>query len=249
MTSVEIIRRYQEQYGRLRIGTATRLALLWDRFGGLTDADVERFTTAATAHMQGAEAATAALVAGYIAQLGRIVTGTARTIAVPQREVTGEALRGVDPVDVYTRPIVTARTAISKGKSFAEAMSDARSRVIEIAALDIILTQRAATVAIAKADKRIVGYRRVLTGKSCPLCRIASTQRYHSGDLMPIHGHCDCSTAPIFGREDPGQVVNRRLLDEIHAEDAQVDVRHHGELGPVLVDANDHFTGPRGIAA
>lgn len=249
MTSVEIIRRYQEQYGRLRIGTAARLALLWDRLGGLTDDDVERFTKAAVAHMSGAERATAALVAGYIAQLGRLATGTGRAVAIPPSQVTGEALRGVDPFEVYKRPIVTARTAISKGKTFAEAMSDARNRAMEIAALDIILTQRATTVAVAEKDKRIVGYRRVLTGASCPLCRIASTQRYHKDSLMPIHGHCDCGVAPIFGTEDPGQVINHKLLGEIRDEEAAVAVRHHGELGPVLVDRDDHFTGPRGIAA
>ena len=32
---------------------------------------------------------------------------------------------------------------------------------------------------------------------------------------MPIHNHCDCGVAPIIGERDPGQVINRQLLNDL----------------------------------
>jgi hypothetical protein len=119
---------------------------------------------------------------------------------------------------------------------------------------------------VLEQDDRIHFYRRVLTGRSCMFCATASTQRYRGSDLMPLHGRCDCAVAPIFGDEDPGQVINHQVLSKLKAKgpgywkergfvdangdpiepgrEGPVAVRQHGELGPTLVDRHDHFDGP-----
>lgn len=124
------------------------------------------------------------------------------------------------------------------------------------------------------ADKRIVGYRRVLTGfRSCRFCAVASTQRYHKKDLLPLHYACDCVVAAIWGTEDPGWIINRELLNRLQQDSDRQDywnqhgfvddhgnpvtspkkirwanrdvtVKEHGELGPTLVSDKHHFTGP-----
>lgn len=271
MTALEQLRNYQRAYAVLRGEAVRRMLVLWDRLGGVSDDDADRFTFAAVPQIAGAELAVAGLAVANVAMLARIATGSGREASVSRKDVTGEALRGTDPAEVYLRPIIEVRTALAAGKKFAEAIQLGRQRAGVIAETDIILAQRAATREAVQADKRIVGYRRVLTGKSCILCATASTQRYRRGDLMPIHPRCDCATAPIFGSADPGHVINKGLLEQLKSRgpsywqergfvsadgkpiepgsaSAPVVTRTHGELGPVLVDRHDHFDGP-GVAA
>ena len=144
------------------------------------------------------------------------------------------------------------------------------------ASTGVMLANREAAVqgfvaVAAETGERVVGYRRVLTGASCAFCAAASTRRYRSEDLMPLHDHCDCDVAPIIGDRDPGNVINRDVLAELKGrgpeywkskgfvgddgkpidpaaavenDDVPVGVAEHGELGPVLVDPADQFTGP-----
>lgn len=66
-------------------------------------------------------------------------------------------------------------------------------------------------------ERVIVGYRRVLTGRSCVFCATASTKIYRRGGLMPLHAHCDCSVAPVFVGDDPAFDLNREVLDNLKA--------------------------------
>lgn len=98
-------------------------------------------------------------------------------------------------------------------------------------------------------NDNIVGYRRVPAGGNvCELCLTAATQRYHRDDLMPIHPGCSCDVEPLYGSEDPGQVID--LVTSDTGEPAAVDnpsdvvVQDHGELGPVLAVRGQAFRGP-----
>ena len=265
MTPEQIIRRYQQVYGRIRADVERQIRLLWRQHGGLSDAQADAFVAAAVPVVAGAQTATAHLVAAYVAALRRQVLGSAEQSTV---DVTG--LRGVEPEQVYRRPVVTARTAVAD-VGFDEAMGQAEQRAGVLASTDVALAQRAAMLQAVGSDERVVGYRRVLTGDSCAYCATASTQRYRRGSLAPLHPHCDCSWTEIYGTVDPGRIINQQRLDEIKARagdnpeywkakhftvDAddrltlpRVAVREHGELGPVLVAADHDFTGPDDLAA
>lgn len=67
-------------------------------------------------------------------------------------------------------------------------------------------------------SRQIVGYRRVLTGKSCMFCAAASTRVYSRGDLMPLHAHCDCSVAPVFVGADPSFALNSQVLSNLQSQ-------------------------------
>lgn len=204
---VALVEAYTRRYNRLRVATGAAVGRIWDQYAGLDDTSAERFTSSAASAVMAAQAATGAQVDGY---LSTFIGTTA--LGINPAAITGAALRaGVDPVEVYHRSVVEARVAISEGKSYDEAMGSGRERAVLTAITDIALAQRA-TIAM---DSRVVGYRRVLRGSSCALCGVASTQRYHRGDLMPIHGRCDCGVAPIIGSSDPGRVINRPLLDDL----------------------------------
>jgi hypothetical protein len=80
---------------------------------------------------------------------------------------------------------------------------------------------------------------------------------------MPIHPGCDCGEMPIYGNQDPGQVIDDIRLNATHEAVAarfgvsdrsareidyrSIAIREHGELGPLLTVADQHFTGPGSI--
>lgn len=264
-----LVRRYALQHNRLRLAAGLAVGRAWDRLAGPDDARAGRFVRAAAVLSSSAQAQTVAQVDGYLALL-LALDGEGSPLGLDPDQLSGAALRGVDPPDVYLRSIITARAALGDGKPFAEAMALGRLRAVGTIEMDVALTQRAAMAEVSTREERIVGYRRVLSGQSCAFCASASTQRYRSGDLMPIHNHCDCGVSPIIGDRDPGHIINDQLRRDLrsaekHGEDywnarhftvdedgslvfPDVTVHQHGELGPVLGDATHDFAGP-GVAA
>lgn len=271
-----LIAAYGARYDQARAAASAAVGQLWDAVGGLDDQAADEFVRQAVTIVLGAERTTASLTAAYLSQL---IAELASTPPAPARldlaTVTGRALRAAPPAEVYARPVVTARKAIAEGRSLVEALAAGRARATSTAATDVALAHRAAAVAVMAGDDRVVGYRRVLTGRSCALCATASTQRYHRHTLAPIHAHCDCRVAPLVGDQDPGQVINDDLLDRLReaggsrywrqrgvtvdehghlvvGDDGrrlEVATKEHGELGPVLVDRDHHFSGEGDLAA
>lgn len=246
-----------------------QVADLWDRYGGVNAAALDEFAPAAVEAVAAMQDVTVTVIDAYLGQTVELLDP-----ATPSDPLAGEidvsSLRGgTEPLAVYARPVITARTALAAGKTWAQAMAEARARAVSAAETDVMLAQRATMDAWVEAE-RVAGYRRVLTGRSCMYCATASTQRYRRGELMPLHSHCDCGVAPILGSHDPGHVVNRRLLRQLkqaggssywkssgyvaeHADGGfvvdvagkhqqlEVAVHQHGELGPVLGNAAHHF--------
>lgn len=200
---------------------------------------------------------------------GIMLGTTSRPAALDLKQVTGAALRGVEPSEVYQRPQKTLNYELSRGKTVKEAVSAGLDRLRSITTTDL---QLARTHTIARQGSASY-FRRILTGsENCALCVIASTQRYHRGNLAPIHGGCDCSFEQIFAA-DPGQVLDRVTLESVHAAiEAEfgltdraaryidgtnersdfldlIAVRENGELGPTLVWREQHFRGPSAVAA
>jgi hypothetical protein len=173
--------------------------------------------------------------------------------------------RGVDTDQVYERPFVEIYTALSKGKPLTKAVELGEVRLREIAELDL---QQTYAVASQSAMEQLPGdqqpqfWRRQLVGaKNCALCLLASTQRYHVKTLNPIHGNCDCRVEPVWGHQDPGQVIEPDLLERVHDAVQELTgvtdrggrepdyrkiviemTQEHGELGPMLARPLDHFT-------
>jgi hypothetical protein len=224
----------QRSYDRLtaqaRTRTLTQLRQAWLSLGAYRDADIEKWLNRVVPLVMAGEWTIAQLTAAYLARVVGLANGERITAEpVKRADVTGERLRGVDPTEVYRRPAVTLYSSLAAGLSFRESVNRGLTRALDIAQIDMQLA-RTHTVA---GSTRISSYRRTLSGlENCELCSIASTHRYYRGDLMPIHGRCDCGIMPVFAT-DP----HTEPLDGI-------EVRQHGELGPVLTVTGQHFTGP-----
>lgn len=209
---------------------------------------------------QGARDAVAGAMQAYVAHLSALIRDTS-SIPVPRASLP--AIRnGVDMVGVHSRPAAQYRWTYAITADQEAALEAALLRTQQLIETDVMLAARDAQHA-AMEDIGVHRYRRVLrpelakSGHSCGLCAVASHRVYKTGELMPIHGGCNCLTIEVTA-DDPGSALNKADLDRIysaasedgstHARDlkrVQVQINEHGELGPVLTVRGQHFLGKR----
>lgn len=246
-------------YTRLTATTRDQLVMtgtgLWDSLPGYRDRDVAVFVGAMVPRVRAAQVRVAQLTAALLREQGG--TATIDRAALAQ-------LRSVPVDEEYRRPAVQVYTALSQQKPFDAAVAEGRDRLVSLLTTDVQLAKtHQARASLAASGYRY--YRRVLTGmENCALCQIASTQRYHVGDLMPIHPGCDCGIEAVDADWDPGQVLDSALLEDTHLrvqeftgfqdrggrdpDYRELIVTHeHGDIGPVLAWRSDQFTGPADI--
>ena len=248
---------YQQRLRQVSLAAETATVTAWDSLGEWRDPQVPEFTAQAATVDAAARGLIVSTTDAYLAEFVAAATDSAPTLhgLDPDRYT-----RGVPDADVWGRPFVHAWTKVSEGASWSEAVRFGRQMAAQIAATNVQVAARGAARDWMEGEPRVVGYRRVLGGgKSCDLCIVASTQRYHRSDLMPIHHSCRCAVEPIVGTGDPSQVVGRQTLEFVKANAdgytraalrrsgrdiadlPQVKVVDHGELGPLLWDRSHSF--------
>lgn len=271
-TAAAITAAYASQTESVRTRFLAVLGATWLGLGAWRTADMQRFLSTALPMVAGAQRLMGTLTDAYLSRVVGALTGSSSLpVGLPTSLVTGEALRGVPPAEVYQRPFVATWTALSNGQSLDSAVQQGAERLRSVAATDLQLAKTHSASAAMQRMQRVTGYRRVPDATACALCLIASTQRYHKADLLPIHPGCGCDVEPLVGNEPEGQVIDRELLNRIHAAVREkfgtqnfsageigdtgmlyrdlVVTHHHGEIGPVLAVRGQHFDGPGSIAA
>lgn len=197
----------------------------------------------------------------YISAVLSDMTGqTINPAGIPPEMGSGAALRnGVPPEVEYERPFKEIWYQLTQDKDFTNAVSIGEQRAFSMISTDLQLARtHAARYALEKSapEAGVVGYRRVLTSdRACELCQIAATQRYRVSELMPIHANCTCGVAPITGSKDPGQKIDAAFAEGDSVGTNRngsptfpgIEVRHHGEIGPVLTVRGQAFRGPKDI--
>lgn len=247
-------------FGSLRASVVQQLFVAWYGMPDYRDANVDSWMGVALPLVQAAEETAAVATTTYL-NLQMQIMGNDAILDVPDMSlVTGEAIRnGAKPEEVYYRPFKEVWTSLSNDTPFDLAVDYGAERLRQLVETDIQLTHTNTSRTLLSKRNDVVGFRRIPTGEfTCALCLVASTQRYHKLDLMPIHPGCDCRVAPIIGDQDPGQVLDQNFLNEIHqaierqfgmsARDAKsIDyrkipiVQNHGEYGPYLAVRGQHF--------
>jgi len=238
---------YQQMLARLRASASTYVANRWDSLGHYDEADVAPFVAQVVPIIGAAQRQAVALTDGYLARM----TGRS-PIGLDIATLTGAAVRaGTDPSTVYGRPFVNVWTALKNGELWATAVEAGRARALDTATMDVALSTRAAARAVGQEDDRIVGFQRVTDGDACEFCDLVSDQRYTTEDLMPLHNNCGCTVEPILSSERhrfTGNLAND-LSIPVTRDGVTAAVRDHGELGPLLVNGDDHFTTEDDLAA
>lgn len=194
---------------------------------------------------------------------------------VPTPSTTAGPTRrdALDPGEPYNRVAEQFRfQVVARGVPEEQATQTALSRIEAVAWTDVTLTVREQvrrTLGSLETIAGLEGYRRVLrpelseTGP-CGLCVVAANRIYQVQDLKPMHDRCVCEVLPIIGDMDPGLFLNDEDLDRIYgggqagdrggkrgtARLARMRVvfTEHGELGPILINGNHSYRGPREVA-
>lgn len=179
---------YDSQVHRVRSNIELLSERYWRGMGSWRDADFERMQRDLVPRIEAAQQQVANLTDSYIRKQALADFGKARDGAV--LTASTRALRGVASSVVYHRPFASVYAALSEGKPMAAALSAGRHRLKDIVGTGMQLSKtHSARAALGKAG--YTKFMRTLTGReNCALCVIASTQRYHHGDLMPIHPGC-----------------------------------------------------------
>lgn len=199
---------YQAAVEQVRARLVRVADTVWSGLGSYRDADIDRLVRMVVPHVRAGQIQVANLTAAYFRAVGA-------TAAVDASVVTGG--RGVPAEDVYRRPGTTVYTELSQSKSVGDAIAAGGERLLSLVVTDLQMAKvRQAQRSLSSAS--VTAFRRVLTGyENCALCVIASTQRYHRGDLLPIHPGCDCSVDTLpKGWGPDAQVIDQRLLDLTH---------------------------------
>jgi hypothetical protein len=232
---------YNASSTRLRTALTGTVVNRFEQLDSWRDDDAAAFAAAIVPVVQGAQQAMAGLTDAYLAAMLADMLGEE---VGPVGVDLDDNLRGVDASEVYRRPFLQIWTGLAGGALLRAAIEAGRRRAEGLALTDLQLAKtHASRVVLERREEtqrrrggtRIVGYRRVLTGReNCAMCVLASTQRYHVKDLLPIHPACDCAVAPIVGREDPGQVINSVTVTEgaqaVTTTDRGVDVFSGNQL-------------------
>lgn len=239
------------------------LLSLWRAFRGWYDpAAVDRFGQDAADLVIAAQTVAGGLTEQHmrlqLSQLGAVLFPAGPVVDLPR-----DLRFGAMTADVYQRPVRTARYLTSlvappTQTPPPEALEVAAQRLTKTALADLQLA-RTTSAQQSMYATGIDTFRRIihpeLTGQVCGLCIVAADRIYKRQNLLPIHPGCKCTVLPIVGDQDPGRALNRADLDKLYAaaggstraEDlrrTRIAVTEHGELGPVLVNA-DHSTRDR----
>lgn len=244
----------------------TVLALVGRAFAGIGDfydqAEVADYVDLVAEAVGGGRAVAADTTAAYLAQV------LDAQGVVPPRVDHSPATepRGVPVTRQYARPVVEYRTARLTGLAEFEAEERALRRAQLIAEQDVAMAVRDAAAAVVSAAGPVTGWRRIIhpemsAGGTCGLCIAASDRVYGKAELLPLHERCACEVLPIVGKAggdgDPGGDLNAESLRELYERAGDTTagalartrwvVHTHGELGPVLRPAGDHFRGPEEV--
>lgn len=228
---------YRARDEAIRARVLAYLERSWRGLDEIRDADVDRFVALVVPVVAGGQRQVAALTDAYLSQVELAVTGTTSGPAgIPSSTISIEAVRGVSAAEVYRRAGVTVWTALSKGVPFSAAADQGLARALELGATDLQLAKTHAARHVLSGRSSVTGYRRVLeSGDPCELCIGAADRVYATDQLMPIHPHCACGVEPVFGDA-------RVVEDAPEGGEADLAVRDHGELGPLLVVGAHEFT-------
>lgn len=201
---------------RIRGATMRALSAIWAGLPGYDRANLDQWLSEALPVVEAAQRQSVSLTNAY---LGR--TLERQPLALPIEELIGASIRnGTPPAVVYERPFITLWGGLADGSAYQDAARKALDRATSTAAWDVQGSMRATAAAVGRRDGRIYGYERVPDGGACQFCLVASTQRYHSDDLMPLHNHCGCGIEPLTEDASASGIIHRDLYRELKAEGA-----------------------------
>lgn len=187
---------YNQQQG-LAKATASAGANLWAQvdFGDLAGSWARLIPRMRTI-LRGAQMAAAGSADSYVDNVlkaqRRRVTAAGRVSATV---LSGVAADGRSLDELLLNPVISAKTAISRGAD------ERRARASGLASLDMTLRTEVAdsgrvATGVAITARPRTGFVRMLVGDSCPRCAILAGRFYRYDAGFPRHPRCNCTQIP-----------------------------------------------------
>ncbi len=218
---------YQSRLKAIRLRTATMVAAEWDDLPDLDQSRRTGFARKVTPIVASGQLLAAKTTAAHIARTVKM-----QPVAIQPGQVVGAASRrGLDPLEEYQRPFGAAWKALGNGADLEEAKRVGRSRLTDLAVMDVWLAMRTATTIIDAATPRITGWVRVADAGACDLCSAVDGSPMGAAAEMAGHPGCGCTSQPVLADSPPTEAADPQAID----------VHEHGEMGPVLYEAGQHF--------
>lgn len=243
---LDLIHGYRIASNQTRDRAAKYVAQVWSSAGSYRDADVNRIIKKVVPVVQAAQRNVAVMTDAYVAALAK-QAGVPYKLGVNVAEVVN--YRGVPAEEVYRRPAVAMYTALSKGEPFSVAVAVGLAKMTMLALTDVEQSKNRQATASGSRSGFTYTLRVLGPGNNCDLCVIASTQRYKVTELMPIHPRCSCGVETVMGDREAPKLDAESLSVKSEDPTSLITTHEHGELGPTLALAGEHFTGPSQIRA
>lgn len=248
-----LVAAYRALTGDTRARVLRHAEQVWTGMDSWSDSAADRLVAQLLPVMLGGQRLVASATAAFLSTWLDVPGSRAKLLDLEQ--VTGTALRGVDPAQVYRRPVIESRATYAKlrktGRDLSRqeiidaAIDTGLRRLLGTASTDLQLTATLTSRQVLRAEKVKV-YRRVTRPGACPLCLAASDRVYHVADLLPIHNSCHCVVVP--GGLIP-EALQRAGNDQDPTGGRGLQIGENAEIGPVL-DWGDKIkparTKPRG---
>lgn len=188
----------------------------------------------------GGQRLTGTLTANYLAAYGALLDFETTAGIIPPDSMTTEALRGVPDEELYRRPQYDYWDSLRRGDPSAVAVAAGALRLEELiwTNLQLARTHAAHQVLTSHLGTVVIGYRRVINGLACSFCS-GRHDLFSRHELMPIHPRCRCGVVPVYNDgPDPGEIS----YGDDGSDRGVSRVVQHGEIGPMLVGEDDHFS-------
>lgn len=223
---------------RLRASAEAAVTQAWRALPSYDEQNVPAFLARAVPAVQVAQRSSIALTAAFLARQAGGPVPPADVAAILASTRSGTPLG-----EVYRRPFVTVWTALGRGTMWDDAVAAGLARATAAASFDVQAAMRSTLVDIGERTDRIVGYQRVPDAGACAFCQLVAGQRYTTADLMPVHNRCGCGV-DVITTENRGDFFRGNPDNDLDLDPQapRVTVEEHGELGPLLVDAEHEFT-------
>jgi len=182
----------------------------------------------------------------------------------PVESVAGTSRDGRPLREAWQSPPITAKVAISEGKSVAEATEAARTDALRRVNLDTYHGARGTMTALLAAVTAITGYSRVTGGDPCGACLgLADGTVLPTDEAFELHANCDCVAEPVLmdvpnrvqrptGQEIFNELSRKKqveLLGEEAAEAVRGGVPLSSLVGHAHMDAEADWITQKPLAA
>jgi len=233
---------YQTELKRTRLMTGSRVQETWNRLGSYNEEDVPRFIAKVEPIVRAGQQRASATTSAYLSRKLNVPA-----VAVPLDDVVARVRNGAPFAEVYRRPFVEVWGDLHDNQSWSDAVQSGGKRAWSLSTMDILLSFTAAMMvfsAVRGAGERVVGYQRVSDPACCEYCAMLDGVVTGPDEPMPIHNNCGCTADPLLRETaaerdspsaEPGDTVKDAAIEE------------HGEYGPVITVAGQHFTGPNDL--